>query len=158
MPVRAARGRARVAGVVAHVATGVATPVGRRSRGCGHTRGHAWDMFFSRFAHVRRVPAPKRPSRKSSRVKSEPQPNFPIAYVKYHDHCWLEAKELAKIEVAQPYVVEETGFLLVENEKYVTLAKERSTDGEKGKVQYDDVTIIMKSDILAFVNLGVPGQ
>lgn len=94
------------------------------------------------------MPAPKRPARKTSRVKSEPQPEFPIVYVKYHDHCWLEAKDLAKIDVAKPYVVEETGFLLVENPKFITLAKERSTDGEKGKVQYDDVTIIMRSDIL----------
>jgi hypothetical protein len=93
------------------------------------------------------VPAPKRQPRKAPR-KSEPQPDFPILYVKYHDHCWLEAKELKKIEVAKPFVVEETGFLLTETEKYVTLAKERSVDGEKGKVQYDDVTIIMKSDIL----------
>lgn len=94
------------------------------------------------------MPAPKRPARKSSRVQSAPQPDFPIVYVKYHDHCWLEAKDLKKIAVAKPYVVEETGFLLVETEKFVTLAKERSTDGEKGKVQYDDVTIIMRSDIL----------
>ena len=94
------------------------------------------------------MPAPKRPPRKSSKAKSEPQPEFPIVYVKYHDHCWLEAKELDKIDVAQPYVVEETGFLLVESPKFITLAKERSTDGEKGKVQYDDVTIIMRSDIL----------
>ena len=94
------------------------------------------------------VPAPRRPARKTSRAKSEPQPEFPIVYVRYHDHCWLEAKELKKIHVARPYVVEETGFLLVENEKYITLAKERSTDGEKGKTQYDDVTIIMRSDIL----------
>lgn len=100
----------------------------------------------------RRVPptkrAPKRPARHASAAKSEPQPSFPIVYVKYHDHCWLEAKELSKIHVAKPFVVEETGFLLVENEKFITLAKERSTDGEKGKVQYDDVTIIMRSDIL----------
>lgn len=95
------------------------------------------------------MPAPKRPARKSSRAKSAPQPEFPIVYVKYHDHCWLEAKELSKIEVAKPFVVEETGFLLVENPKFITLAKERSTDGEKGKVQYDDVTIIMRSDILS---------
>ena len=95
-----------------------------------------------------RVPAPKRPARKTSPVKSEPQPEFPIVYVKYHDHCWLEAKELEKINVAKPFVVEETGFLLLETEKYITLAKERSTDGEKGKTQYDDVTIIMRSDIL----------
>lgn len=96
------------------------------------------------------MPAPKRGPRKASRVKSEPQPEFPIAYVKYHDHCWLEAKELSKIQVAKPFVVEETGFLLMENPKFITLAKERSTDGEKGKTQYDDVTIIMRSDILAF--------
>ena len=94
------------------------------------------------------MPAPKRGPRKASRARSEPQPEFPIVYVKYHDHCWLEAKELSKIDVARPYVVEETGFLLVENEKFITLAKERSTDGEKGKTQYDDVTIIMRSDIL----------
>ena len=94
------------------------------------------------------MPAPKRGPRKTSRVRSAPQPQFPIVYVKYHDHCWLEAKELQKINVATPYVVEETGFLLVETEKYITLAKERSTDGEKGKTQYDDVTIIMRSDIL----------
>ena len=94
------------------------------------------------------MPAPRRPARKSSKVRSEPQPAFPIVYVKYHDHCWLEAKELKKIEIAKPYVVEEAGFLLVENPKYITLAKERSTDGEKGKTQYDDVTIIMRSDIL----------
>ncbi len=75
-------------------------------------------------------------------------PTFPLAYVKYHDHCWLEAKELEKINAATPYIVEESGFLIVDNEKYITLAKERSTDGEKGKVQYDDVTIIMRSDIL----------
>ncbi len=97
---------------------------------------------------ARRVPAPKRGPRKAPRAKSEPQPKFPIVYVKYHDHCWLEARELKKIEVAKPFVVEETGFLLTETEKFITLAKERSTDGEKGKVQYDDVTIIMKSDIL----------
>lgn len=94
------------------------------------------------------MPAPKRGPRKSSRAKSEPQPSFPIVYVKYHDHCWLEAKELKKIDVAKPFVVEETGFLLVENSKFITIAKERSTDGEKGKTQYDDVTIIMRSDIL----------
>ena len=94
------------------------------------------------------MPAPKRPARKSSRVKSEPQPEFPIVYVKYHDHCWLEAKELQKIQVAKPFVVEECGFLLADSEKYITMAKERSIDGEKGKVQYDDVTIIMRSDIL----------
>jgi hypothetical protein len=70
-------------------------------------------------------------------------------YVKYHDHCWLEAKELQKIQVAKPFVVEETGFLLAETDAFITLAKERSTDGEKGKTQYDDVTIIMRSDILA---------
>ena len=93
------------------------------------------------------MPAPKRGPRRSPRAKSQ-QPDFPLVYVKYHDHCWLEAKELKKIEVAKPYVVEETGFLLLENEKYITLAKERSTDGEKGKTQYDDVTIIMRSDIL----------
>lgn len=91
--------------------------------------------------------APKRTPRKAPR-KSEPQPDFPIVYVKYHDHCWLQAKEIEKINVATPFVVEETGFLLVETEKFITLAKERSTDGEKGKVQYDDVTIIMRSDIL----------
>ena len=95
----------------------------------------------------RRVPAPKRGPRKA-KAASEPQPDFPVAYVKYHDHCWLEAKELEKIKVAKPYVVEETGFLLAESPKYITLAKERSTDGEKGRVQYDDVTIIMRSDIL----------
>jgi hypothetical protein len=94
------------------------------------------------------VPAPRRPARKTSKAKSEPQPDFPIVYVRYHDHCWLEAKELEKISVAKPYVVEETGFLLLETDKYITLAKERSTDGEKGKTQYDDVTIIMRSDIL----------
>lgn len=90
---------------------------------------------------------PKRAPR-TSRGKSEPQPEFPIVYVKFHDHCWLEAKELKKIHVAKPYVVEETGFLLMENERFITVAKERSTDGEKGKTQYDDVTIIMRSDIL----------
>ena len=94
------------------------------------------------------MPAPKRGPRKASKAKSEPQPEFPIVYVKYHDHCWLEAKELKKIQVAKPFVVEETGFLLSEADKFITLAKERSTDGEKGKVQYDDVTIIMRSDIL----------
>ena len=91
--------------------------------------------------------APKRVPRKAPR-KSAPQPSFPIVYVKYHDHCWLEAKELKKIQVAKPFVVEETGFLLAESPKFITLAKERSTDGEKGKTQYDDVTIIMRSDIL----------
>ncbi|MFA5862591.1 MAG: hypothetical protein WDA16_12945 [Candidatus Thermoplasmatota archaeon] len=96
------------------------------------------------------MPAPKRGPRKAARARSEPQPEFPIVYVKYHDHCWLEAKELKKIRVAKPFVVEETGFLLTESPKFITLAKERSTDGEKGKVQYDDVTIIMRSDILAF--------
>ena len=95
------------------------------------------------------MPAPKRGPRKASRVRSAPQPEFPIVYVKYHDHCWLEAKELAKIQVAKPFVVEETGFLLAEADKFITLAKERSTDGEKGKTQYDDVTIIMRSDILS---------
>lgn len=95
-----------------------------------------------------RMPAPKRGPRKAAKARSEPQPDFPICYVKYHDHCWLEAKELEKIQVAKPYVVEETGFLLAESPKFITLAKERSTDGEKGKVQYDDVTIIMRSDIL----------
>lgn len=94
------------------------------------------------------MPAPKHGPRKASRAKSEPQPEFPIVYVKYHDHCWLEAKELQKIQVAKPFVVEETGFLLAESPAYITMAKERSVDGEKGKVQYDDVTIIMKSDIL----------
>lgn len=94
------------------------------------------------------MPAPKRGPRKASRAKSQPQPDFPIAYVRYHDHCWLEAKELEKIQVAKPYVVEETGFLLAESDRFITLAKERSIDGEKGKVQYDDVTIIMRSDIL----------
>lgn len=96
------------------------------------------------------MPAPKRGPRKSARAKSKPQPKFPICYVKYHDHCWLEAKDLEKIQVAKPFVVEESGFLLSEHAKYVTLAKERSTDGEKGKVQYDSVTIIMRSDILEF--------
>lgn len=96
------------------------------------------------------MPAPKRGPRKAAAAKSQPQPEFPIVYVKYHDHCWLEAKELKKIAVATPYVVEETGFLLVENDRFITLAKERSTDGEKGKVQYDDVTIIMRSDILDY--------
>lgn len=96
------------------------------------------------------MPAPKRSPRKSPHASAKPrQPDFPIVYVKYHDHCWLEAKELAKIQVAKPFVVEETGFLLADTEKYITLAKERSTDGEKGKTQYDDVTIIMRSDILA---------
>jgi hypothetical protein len=99
------------------------------------------------------VPAPKRQPRKAPR-KSEPQPDFPIVYVKYHDHCWLEAKELAKIQVAKPFVVEETGFLLADTEKFITLAKERSTDGEKGKTQYDDVTIIMRSDILELRTYG----
>jgi hypothetical protein len=69
--------------------------------------------------------------------------------VKYHDHAWLDAKELRKIRVARPFVVEETGFLLAQTPRFITLAKERSTDGEKGKTQYDDVTIIMRSDILA---------
>ena len=96
------------------------------------------------------MPAPKRGPRKASKARSEPQPDFPVCYVKYHDHCWLEAKELEKIQVAKPYVVEEAGFLLAESPKFITLAKERSTDGEKGKVQYDDVTIIMRSDILDF--------
>ncbi|HEX2021784.1 MAG TPA: hypothetical protein VHH36_03675 [Candidatus Thermoplasmatota archaeon] len=103
------------------------------------------------------MPAPKRPARKTSRAKSEPQPEFPIVYVKYHDHCWLEAKELKKIQVAKPFVVEETGFLLAEAEKFITLAKERSTDGEKGKVQYDDVTIIMRSDVLDLRTFPPPG-
>ncbi len=89
-------------------------------------------------------------SERAARAARRKEPTFPIAYVKYHDHCWLESKELARIETATPYVVEESGFLIVENAKYVTLAKERSTDGEKGKVQYDDVTIIMRSDILDF--------
>ncbi|HWG91264.1 MAG TPA: hypothetical protein VNZ52_10500 [Candidatus Thermoplasmatota archaeon] len=81
-------------------------------------------------------------------ARKETIPLFPVAYVKYHDHCWLESKDLKKIQDAEPYVVEETGFLLHEAERFVTLAKERSTDGEKGRVQYDDVTIIMRSDIL----------
>lgn len=92
------------------------------------------------------MPAPKRGPRKA-RGRTR-QPKFPLVYVKYHDHCWLEAKELAKIEIAQPYVVEETGFLLHETPKFVTLAKERSTDGEKGRVEYSAVTVIMRSDIL----------
>ena len=44
--------------------------------------------------------------------------------------------------------LKEAGFLLAQSPQFITLAKERSTDGEKGKVQYDDVTIIMRSDIL----------
>lgn len=99
-------------------------------------------------AAARAMPAPKRGPRKSARARTEPQPEFPIVYVKYHDHCWLEAKELNKIQVAKPFVVEECGFLLADSEKFITMAKERSIDGEKGKVQYDDVTIIMRSDIL----------
>ena len=101
----------------------------------------------------RNMPAPKSGPRKS-RAASAPQPKFPVAYVRYHDHCWLEAKELEKIQVAKPYVVEEAGFLLSETPKFITLAKERSTDGEKGKVQYDDVTIIMRSDILELTVYG----
>lgn len=73
---------------------------------------------------------------------------FPVAYVKYHDHCWIESKSITSIRRAKPYVVEETGFLLHEDPRYVTLAKERSTDGERGRTTYDDVTIIMRSDIL----------
>lgn len=74
--------------------------------------------------------------------------NFPIAYVKYYDHCWLRSKELEEIRNAKPYVVEETGFLLKETPDYITLAKERSTDGEQGKTTFDDVTILMRSDIV----------
>lgn len=94
------------------------------------------------------MPAPRRPARKTHKTRPRKQPKFALVYVKYHDHCWLEAKELKKIEVAKPYVVEETGFLLMENPKFITIAKERSTDGEKGRVEYSAVTIIMRSDIL----------
>lgn len=97
---------------------------------------------------------PKSPSRpRRSRARRLPQPKFPLAYVKFHDHCWVEAKDLKKIGVAKPFVIEEVGFVLVENPKFITIAKERSTDGERGKTQYDDVTIIMRSDILEFAKL-----
>ena len=84
------------------------------------------------------------------------KPAFPIVYVKYHDHCWLDAKEIQKIRDATPYVIEETGFLLHETPKYITLARERSTDGEKHRTSYDSVTIIMRSDILAMLTFGAP--
>jgi hypothetical protein len=95
------------------------------------------------------MPAPKRPARTTHRARRKTkQPKFPLVDVKYPAHCWLAAKELAKIEIAKPYVVEETGFLLQETAKFITLAKERSTDGEKGRTEYGAVTIIMRSDIL----------
>jgi hypothetical protein len=94
------------------------------------------------------VPAKPRAPRRSRATSRAKEPDFPLVYVKFHDHCWLEAKDLKKINVAKPYVIEETGFLLREDPKFITVAKERSTDGEKGKTSYDDVTIIMRSDIL----------
>lgn len=97
----------------------------------------------SEKAHAKKGKAKAR-----TKPQKAPQPIFPVAYVKYHDHCWLESKDLDRIQDAEPYVVEETGFLLQETPRFVTLAKERSTDGEKGRVQYDDVTIIMRSDII----------
>lgn len=87
---------------------------------------------------------------------SRAKPAFPIIYVKYHDHCWLDAKEIKKIRDATPYIIEETGFLLHETPKYITLARERSTDGEKHRTSYDSVTIIMRSDILAMQTFGPP--
>ena len=101
------------------------------------------------------MPAPKRGPRRT-RARSRKLPKFPLVYVKYHDHGWLDAKELEKIQVAKPYVVEETGFLLQETPKFITLAKERSTDGEKGRTEYGAVTIIMRSDILEMRTFGPP--
>ncbi|HLE95811.1 MAG TPA: hypothetical protein VI997_00440 [Candidatus Thermoplasmatota archaeon] len=83
-------------------------------------------------------------------------PRFPIAYVRYHDHCWLDARELEKIKVAKPVVVEETGFLLHETPKFITLARERATDGERGRTTYESVTILMRSDILEMHVLALP--
>ncbi|HVL47422.1 MAG TPA: hypothetical protein VM889_02595 [Candidatus Thermoplasmatota archaeon] len=93
-------------------------------------------------------------ARKARRARAK-SPAFPLAYVKYHDHCWLESKDLKSIAKAKPYVIEESGFLLQETPRFITLAKQRSKDGEKGRTQYEDVTIIMRSDILDMRTFGL---
>ncbi len=80
-----------------------------------------------------------------------------IVYVKYDDHHWfddgLTLEELVERNRNKGggYVVEETGILLMENEKYIVIAHEEYTNdsGERPKkTLYDKVTKLLKADIL----------
>jgi len=77
-----------------------------------------------------------------------------LVYVKYFDHHWYD-DELTQGEVVHRtkgtgFIVEESGFLHIDSEKYIVFShqKNHNTTKEPYSITYDSTTRILKSDII----------
>lgn len=75
---------------------------------------------------------------------------LPIIEVKWKDHCWVDNKDLKSIKSAKPYIWHEIGYLIAEDKERVVFCQRitEGFDGKKNKIEYENATIILQTDIL----------
>jgi hypothetical protein len=78
--------------------------------------------------------------------------DLPIIYIKWKDHCWVSGyvQKIPDIKNAKNYFIEEVGFLIDEDDEKIVYCQSISEgfDGKKNNVNYDDVVIVLKADVV----------
>ncbi|MEK6877963.1 MAG: hypothetical protein AABY22_00065 [Nanoarchaeota archaeon] len=77
---------------------------------------------------------------------------LPIIYIKWRDHCWISGnvQKIPDIKNAKPYFMEEVGFLISEDKEKIVYSQciTEGFDGKKNNIDYDNVIIVLKTDVI----------
>jgi len=80
---------------------------------------------------------------------------FPIIFVEYLDHSWLDGKNKKDIKKAKAPIVKEVGFLIGEDSTSVRFCKTivQTREPKNKSTDLDDATVILKSDIKKIIKI-----
>jgi len=80
---------------------------------------------------------------------------FPIIYVEYLDHSWLDGKSRKDIKKAKAPIVKEVGFLIGEDSNSIKFCKTivQNRELKDKSIDLNEATIILKSDIKKIIKV-----
>ncbi|MEM3609746.1 MAG: hypothetical protein QW076_02455 [Candidatus Anstonellales archaeon] len=78
---------------------------------------------------------------------------FPIIYVEYLDHSWLDGKTAKDIKKSKAPIIKEVGFLLGEDKTGIKFCKTimKLREPQDKSISFEDATLILKSNIIKII-------
>jgi hypothetical protein len=80
---------------------------------------------------------------------------FPIIYVEYLDHGWLDGRIKKDIKKSKAPIVKEVGFFMGEDSTSVKFCKTitQNREPKDRSIDLDEATVILKSDIKKIIKI-----
>ena len=80
---------------------------------------------------------------------------FPIIYIEYYDHSWLDGHKKSEILKSKAPLIKEVGFLIGKDKQSIKFCKTitKFREVKDKSVSLDEATVILRGDIKKLIKL-----